>query len=60
MKPYQVWCKQSDEWKMLFDSHTPLDCEDYAHDNVHHGNNVQRIEIRDLTGVLRTVYDSSW
>lgn len=59
-KPYQVWIKQCDEWRCVFDAHNPIAAHDYCMNNVVHGNNVQRIEIRDLTGVIETLFDKSW
>lgn len=59
-KPYSVWCKQCDEWRCLLTTHNPVEAHDYANNRIVHGNNVQRIEIRDLTGVLETLFDSSW
>ncbi len=60
MKPYQVWCKQSDQWRCLLSTHNPVEAHNYAQRNIVHGNNVQRIEVRDLTGTLAAHYDSSW
>lgn len=60
MKPYQVWVKQSGTFNMLFDSHNPVECKTYALENIHQGNNVERIEIRDLTGPVETIFDSGW
>jgi hypothetical protein len=60
MTPYQVWVKQCDEWRCLFSSHNPVEADDYAKNRVVHGNNVQRIELRDLEGPLETYFDASW
>jgi hypothetical protein len=60
LKPYQVWCKQHNEWRCLYSSHNPTSCRDFALYNIHHGNNVQRIELRDLEGPLETFYDATW
>jgi len=58
--PYSVWVKQSGDWRCVFSTHNPPDAHSYATQNVVHGNNVQRIEVRDLTGTLETVFDSTW
>jgi hypothetical protein len=61
MKPNQVWIKQDNvDWRCIFSSHSPMEARDYAMHNVAHGNNVERIELRDLTGSLGAVYDRSW
>jgi hypothetical protein len=60
MKPYQVWCKQCDGWRCLYATDDPIEAHLFAWHNIHHGNNVQRVEVRDLTGVLETVYDEGW
>ena len=61
MKPYQVWIKQDNvEWRCVFSTHNPVDATDYANNNITHGNNVERVEIRDLCGQLGAVYDRSW
>jgi len=60
MKPYQVWWKRFGGWRMVFDTHTPSEAHEYARDRVAHGGITERIEVRDLTGVLSTVFDASW
>ena len=60
MKPYSVWVKQCDEWRCLLSTHNPIEAHEYAMENVVHGHNVQRIEVRDLTGPLETVFDNTW
>lgn len=60
MKPNQVWVKQSGEWHCVFDSHSPLDARYFAWNHVAHSGNVERVEVRDLTGPLVTVFDWSW
>lgn len=59
-KPYSVHWKRQDEWVELYSSHEPDKARDYAVNNIVHGHITQRIEIRDGSGVLETVYDSSW
>jgi phosphoglycolate phosphatase-like HAD superfamily hydrolase len=60
MKPYSVWVKQQGEWSLCFETHNPTDAREYAVDHIHFGRPIERIEIRDLTGVLETVWDGSW
>ena len=50
-----VHWKRQDEWKELGSFHDLDSALDYANNSI-----TQRIEIRDGTGVLRTVYDSNW
>lgn len=60
-KPYQVWVMQCDEWRCVFSSHNPIEATDYAKTRISYtGKSVQRVELRDLTGPLDTIYDSSW
>jgi hypothetical protein len=61
MKPYSVWIKQDNvQFRSLYYSHSPMDCLDYGKDKVCHGNNVERIEIRDLDSCVCTLFDRSW
>ena len=55
-----VHWKRQDEWKELGSFHDLDSALDYANNSITHGHITQRIEIRDGTGVLRTVYDSNW
>lgn len=59
-KPYTVWWKRQDEWKMLFDTHNPTEAKEYARNNISHSGITQRIEIRDHSGALEIVFDSAW
>lgn len=56
-----VYIKQDGApWRSAFRSWSFSDCVDYAHNNVVHGNNVQRIEVRDGMGSRIAIYDRSW
>lgn len=59
-KPYSVHWKRQGEWKELFSSHDPAEARDYAFNEVSLGPITERIEIRDGSGVLETVYDKAW
>ena len=60
-KPIQVWVKMADEWKCVFSAHSPPEARYYAYEAVAKDpTRVQRVEIRDLTGVLETVFDQRW
>ena len=55
-----VWWKRQGEWVNLFETQNLLEASDYAANKIVHGGITERIEIRDGTGVLETVYDSTW
>lgn len=55
--PYSLWIKQVGVWKELFSAHNPVILEDMATGNVSYsGPSVERVEIRDLTGVVTSLY----
>lgn len=60
-KPYSVWVKmEGRDWRMLFESHVPNEAHEFAQTKVYHGGPVERVEVRDLTGPIATVFDRSW
>ena len=61
MKSYQVWVKQDGvDWQAVFLSDDPVAATEFAKKKIYHGNNVERIELRDRTGCLETFYDRNW
>lgn len=59
-KPYALWLKQCGEWKILGESHNPQD-QILSQKRVDtKGRGIERLELRDLTGPLRTYFDASW
>jgi len=59
-KPYQVWWKRQGEWKMVYSSDDPVAARGHAYNEISLGPITERIEIRDGSGVMETVYDKSW
>lgn len=59
-KPYSVHWKRQGEWKEVFSSGHLAEARDYAFNKVSLGHITERIEIRDPSGVLETVYDKAW
>ena len=61
-KPYSVWIKHdTDEWTLAFASWSPSDAREYARNKISYtGWHIVRVELRDRTGVLETVFDRSW
>lgn len=55
-----VWWKRQGEWKELKSFALLQDALDYAMINITHGHITERIEVRQGTEVIRTVYDESW
>jgi hypothetical protein len=61
MKPYQVWIKQDNvAFRCVMSSDNPSECFRYVSEKISHGNNVERIEVRDLDGSIETIFDRSW
>jgi hypothetical protein len=57
---FEIWVKQCGIWHMPFVSNSPSEANDYAFTRIVWGNNVERVEVRDKSGVLNTFFDSSW
>lgn len=59
--PYKLVAKMKQGHSItVLESHNPQDCIDGESRIAHDPRTVQRIEVRDLTGVLRTLWDADW
>ena len=59
-KPYSVHWKRQGEWKEVFSCDDFAEARDHAFNKISLGHITERIEIRDSSGPVETVYDKSW
>lgn len=58
-----VMVKQANQWSKIYTSTWLSDCEKYALEKIAYDNpikSIQRVEIHDHEGPVRTIYDASW